>query len=50
MGLHARQIALSAGAQGDEIIKLAEQLIHENNIRSIRAAQILLDWRKKTNG
>ena len=46
MGLHARQVALSAGAQGDEVNKLAEQLVNENNIRSTRAAQILQEWRK----
>ena len=46
MGLHARQVALSAGAQGDEVNRLAEQLVNENNIRSTRATQILQEWRK----
>ena len=46
MGLHARQVALSAGAAGAEVEKLAQQLVNENNIRSDRAAQILQEWRK----
>ena len=46
MGLHARQVALAAGAAGVEVNKLAQQLIEENNIRSDRAAQILQEWRK----
>jgi hydroxymethylglutaryl-CoA reductase len=46
MGLHARQVALAAGAAGDEVDRLAQQLVKENNIRSDRAAQILLEWRK----
>ena len=46
MGLHARQVALAAGAAGDEVERVAQQLVRENNIRSDRAAQILLEWRK----
>lgn len=46
MSLHARQIALSAGATGDEVDKLAWQMVKENNIRSDRAVQILNEWRK----
>lgn len=46
MSLHARQIALAAGATGDEVDKLAGQLVKENNIRSDRAVQILNEWRK----
>ena len=46
MGLHARQVALAAGAAGDEVDRLAQQLVKENNIRSDRAVQILLEWRK----
>ncbi len=46
MGLHARQVALAAGAEGEEINKLARVLVEENNIRSDRAAQILQEWRK----
>ena len=46
MSLHARQIALAAGATGDEVDKLAWQMVKENNIRSDRAVQILNEWRK----
>lgn len=46
MGLHARQVALAAGAAGDEVEKLAQQMVKENSIRSDRAAQILSEWRK----
>ena len=46
MSLHARQVALSAGATGDEVEKLARQMVKENVIRSDRAAQILQEWRK----
>ncbi len=46
MGLHARQVALAAGAVGEEVNRLAQQLVEENIIRSERAAQILRDWRK----
>ena len=46
MGLHARQVALAAGAQGEEVDRLAQQMVKENNIRSDRAVQILQEWRK----
>jgi len=46
MGLHARQVALAAGAAGDEVERLAQQMVKENSIRSDRAAQILSEWRK----
>ena len=46
MGLHARQVALAAGAAGDEVDRLARQLVSEKMIRSDRAAQILQEWRK----
>jgi hydroxymethylglutaryl-CoA reductase len=46
MTLHARQIALSAGAQGDEIEKLANELVAQGVIRIDRAEQILQTWRK----
>ncbi|HNR01460.1 MAG TPA: hydroxymethylglutaryl-CoA reductase, degradative [Anaerolineaceae bacterium] len=45
MGLHARQVALAAGAVGDEVNRLAQQLVNENNIRSDRAVQLLQEWR-----
>ena len=46
MSLHARQIALSVGAVGEEVERLARQLIREHSIRADRAAQILQEWRK----
>ena len=46
MSLHARQIALSVGAMGDEVERLARQLISEHSIRADRAAQILQEWRE----
>lgn len=46
MSLHARQVALAAGAVGDEVERLAQQLVSEKSIRSDRAAQILQEWRK----
>jgi hydroxymethylglutaryl-CoA reductase len=46
MTLHARQVAAAAGAQGDEITRLAQQLVQEKIIRSDRAEQILKEWRK----
>ena len=45
MSLHARQVAVSAGAEGDEVDKLAAQLIAEKSIRSDRAAEILNEWK-----
>lgn len=48
MALHARQIALSAGAKGEEIEKLANALIADGVIRIDRAVEILKSWRKIT--
>lgn len=47
MSLHARQVAIAAGAQGEEINRLAEQLVHEGVIRIDRAEEILAEWHKK---
>ncbi|MCL5995539.1 MAG: hydroxymethylglutaryl-CoA reductase [Chloroflexi bacterium] len=41
MSLHARQIALAAGATGERVDQIAEQLVREGNIRLERAKQIL---------
>jgi hydroxymethylglutaryl-CoA reductase len=46
MSLHARQVAIAAGAQDDEIEKLAQQLIAEKNVRVDRAEEILTEWKK----
>jgi hydroxymethylglutaryl-CoA reductase len=45
MGLHARQVAIAAGAKGDDIEKLAEQLVNEKVVRIDRAQAILKSWR-----
>jgi hydroxymethylglutaryl-CoA reductase len=44
MSLHARQVAIAAGAQGDQIARLAEQLVAENTVRIDRAEEILQKW------
>lgn len=47
MALHARQVALAAGALGAEVSILAQQLVAEKDIRIERAAEILTEWREK---
>jgi hydroxymethylglutaryl-CoA reductase len=44
MALHARQVAIAAGAAGEEIEALAAQLIREGNVHIERAGQILQEW------
>jgi hydroxymethylglutaryl-CoA reductase len=41
MRLHARQIALAAGAKGEQIEEVSRQLIADGNIRVAYAAQLL---------
>jgi hydroxymethylglutaryl-CoA reductase len=41
MSLHARQVAIAAGAQGEMIERLAQQLVAENAVRIDRAEEIL---------
>jgi hydroxymethylglutaryl-CoA reductase len=41
MSLHARQVALAAGASGDMIEKVAAQMVAEKAIRVSRAEEIL---------
>jgi hydroxymethylglutaryl-CoA reductase len=48
MGLHARQVAVAAGAEGDQIGRLAQQLVTEKTVRIDRAMEILSAWRKET--
>ncbi|MCW4041146.1 MAG: hydroxymethylglutaryl-CoA reductase, degradative [Candidatus Bathyarchaeota archaeon] len=43
MALHARNIAVEAGATVDQIARVVQQMIEENMIRTDRAKQILLD-------
>jgi hydroxymethylglutaryl-CoA reductase len=44
MSLHARQVAIAAGAQGDLIEKLAGELVKEKTVRVDRAEQLLKEW------
>ncbi len=46
MGLHARQIALAAGAQGSEIETIASRMIAERAIKPARAAELLAELRQ----
>ena len=41
MGLHARQVAIAAGAQGDEVERLARVMVIESKIRVDRARELL---------
>lgn len=45
MSLHARQVAIAAGAQGDEIERVASQLVREQVVRIDRAEEILKRFR-----
>jgi hydroxymethylglutaryl-CoA reductase len=42
MALHARQIAIAAGATGDQIEKIAEQMVAEKDVRITRAKELLV--------
>jgi len=44
MTLHARQIAVAAGARPEQVEALAAQLAQEKNIRPDRAIEILKEW------
>jgi hydroxymethylglutaryl-CoA reductase len=44
MGLHARQVAAAAGAQGEQIERLARQMVQEKTVRIDRATEILQSW------
>lgn len=46
MSLHARQVAIAAGAQGETITRLAEQLVAEKTVRIDRAQELLEQWNK----
>lgn len=45
MSLHARQIAIAAGATGEKVEQVAAQLVTERNVRLERALQILAQSR-----
>jgi hydroxymethylglutaryl-CoA reductase len=44
MALHARQVAIAAGAEGELIPRLAQQLVDEKTVRIDRAKEILAEW------
>lgn len=48
MRMHARQLAVAAGANGADVIKVAQQLITENNIRLQRAKEIVADLERSS--
>ena len=49
MSLHARQVAVAAGAEGKMIEKLAAQLVNDQTIRVDHAREILEDWSRTEN-
>jgi hydroxymethylglutaryl-CoA reductase len=49
MSLHARQVAIAAGAQGEQIERLARQLVAENTVRIDRAEELLRQWNDKND-
>jgi len=46
MGLHARNVAISAGAKGKEIEKISEQMVLEKKVRADYAKELLEKMRK----
>ena len=48
MSLHAKNIAVMAGAQGDEIEKLADLLVHDGKVKLDYAKELLEKIRKKS--
>ncbi|MAT96054.1 MAG: hydroxymethylglutaryl-CoA reductase, degradative [Anaerolineaceae bacterium] len=49
MRLHARQVALAAGAQDGQVQKIADKLVAEQNIRVERAAELLHSFQLPVN-
>jgi hydroxymethylglutaryl-CoA reductase len=47
MALHARQVAIAAGAAGDEVDRVAAAMVQERVVRGDRAAQLLTELRGK---
>lgn len=48
MALHARQIAIAAGATGDQIDRIADQMAEEKNVSILRAKELLKDEGQRT--
>jgi hydroxymethylglutaryl-CoA reductase len=49
MGLHARQVAIAAGASGEMIEAVARQMVREGTVRSDRAATLVQEWKRTGN-
>jgi len=47
MGLHARNVAISAGATGELVDKIAEQMVNERKVRADRAKELLVEFTRK---
>lgn len=47
MGLHARQVAIAAGAEGEMIEKVAARLVKEKRVRADRAEEIVREMKAK---
>jgi hydroxymethylglutaryl-CoA reductase len=45
MSLHARQVAIAAGAVGDQVEQVAAQMVKEKVVRLDRAGQILKTYK-----
>lgn len=50
MALHARQVAIAAGARGDEIERVARRMVAEGVVRLDRAEEILREQKGKEQG
>jgi len=49
MRLHARQVALAAGAQGAQVQEIANRLVAEKNIREERARELMASTRERVD-
>jgi hydroxymethylglutaryl-CoA reductase len=49
MSLHARQVAVAAGAEGQMIEKLAARLVKDQTIRVDHAREILEKWSQENH-
>ena len=48
MALHARQVAIAAGAVGDEVDRVAAAMVSERVVRGDRAVELLAKMRRAT--
>jgi len=47
MSLHARNVAITAGASGDLIELIVEKMVAERKVRMDRAKELLEEYKKK---